>query len=218
MSSLPVEITGECKVGWRGWDQVMQPGLICSMGTVWLPEERVEAFCRRQHEEGIPGLDCACGIYSFNEPGLMKSEGYSRQALLGEIWLWGRVVEHTKGWKAEYAYPRKFYATQKKIKDQPQGLLEYIAFRYGVPLEIISEEHPLMAGSPEEAKRRKEEERKAAEEKRLEAARKRMKTLAARKGVEARLALLPATRPGFRNLLEQTEAEVAEEVKRQLAK
>lgn len=220
--SLPAEaeFTTECKVGWRGWVQVAQPGFLISMRMVWLHEERTEAVCRGERHEGedVPGVGCNCGIYAFKTPERVFREGYHKQAILGEVWLWGKVIEHTQGWKAAYAYPKKFYATLEMIKDQPTGFLEYVAFRYGVPLEVISEEHELVAPSQEERRRRELEERLAREEKVREAARKRMNTVATRKGVEARLAQLPATLPGFRNLLEQTEAEVREEVKRRLAK
>jgi hypothetical protein len=31
--------------------------------------------------------------------------------VVGEVALWGRVIEHTKGWRAEFAYPRRLRLT-----------------------------------------------------------------------------------------------------------
>lgn len=234
--SLPVEPTLGCKVGWRGW-MVFEPGLLTTSYTVWLPDERTEAVCLKCGEE-LPGERCSCGIYAFKKPAQVFADGYHQQDLLGEVWLWGRVVEHERGWRAQYAAVKRLYFAKhhvmKKISSHSYSSMreeqvgaalmkaQYVAFRYGVELEVIEQEHELLSGDAEE-RRRREEERRLGEERRAAAARnwklqESMKRRSGREALEAKAKGMPATKPGFKNLLEQVEAEAAAEVKRRLGR
>lgn len=48
--------------------------------------------------------------------------------LIGEVWLWGQVIEHERGYLAQYAYPKRFVWGQ--YCDVAQ-----LARIYGVPYE-----------------------------------------------------------------------------------
>jgi hypothetical protein len=38
--------------------------------------------------------------------GRLRQFGYERRGIHGEVYLWGNVVEHTLGWRAQFAYPK----------------------------------------------------------------------------------------------------------------
>jgi len=219
--SLPIERGKECLVGWRGW-QVFQPGLIVTTSTVWLPEQRVEAVCTRTHVEGdrCPSETCTCGIYSFKKPVQIFQQNYAFQPLLGEVWLWGKVVECNGGFRAEYAYPKKFYATKDMLKpagQKTEGLIEYVAFRYGVELEIIESTHALVSESAEvrAEKAKREAEKKAAQMQ--ETLRQRAATRQGKQVLENKAKSLPSSDPKrWKNMLEEINWLAAEAARKKL--
>lgn len=97
---------------WR-WDDT---GLKSLNGEPWLPDRPVEARCRvapaaRHMAEAInevPHRKCTCGIYAAKNREHLRQIGYGDGGICGEVYLWGTVVEHTLGWRAQYAYPKTF--------------------------------------------------------------------------------------------------------------
>jgi hypothetical protein len=114
-------------LAWRAWlvttrvdpsssVDVLQPRIVSVFkGTVWEPYQALEA----RHETGTPcvaGSPCRCGIYAFKDPEHLRREiwsvpmrsrvGYS--AIIGQVWLWGKLAEHERGWRAQFAYPAQF--------------------------------------------------------------------------------------------------------------
>jgi hypothetical protein len=82
----------------------------------------MEAGCRkllglgwRDKSHGAPRPGHVCGIYAFRERGQAEEllhqfgpvgAGANRlPAALGRVSLWGRVIENTGGWRAQFAYP-----------------------------------------------------------------------------------------------------------------
>jgi hypothetical protein len=53
-----------------------------------------------------PHLDCTCGVYAAKNLQHLRQLGYEGRGISGEVYLWGAVVEHELGWRAQYAYPR----------------------------------------------------------------------------------------------------------------
>jgi hypothetical protein len=51
-----------------------------------------------------PHDGCTCGIYATKSPELTDW----CPGVYGEVYLWGTVVEHDFGWRAQYAYPKRF--------------------------------------------------------------------------------------------------------------
>jgi hypothetical protein len=57
--------------------------------------------------DDAPQVGCRCGIYAqptrtdldviHSSPDVL--------AIIGQVALWGRVVAHERGWRAQYAYP-----------------------------------------------------------------------------------------------------------------
>jgi hypothetical protein len=76
---------------------------------VWEPGRPLAARC--EHGHSAPDLDCACGIYAARDPAEARRYLVGRDEadvigrVLGQVFLWGRVVEGEHGWRAERAYP-----------------------------------------------------------------------------------------------------------------
>jgi hypothetical protein len=107
-------------IGYRVW-KWDAAGLKSLNGEPWLPQRRLAATCRvstfgtvvgrAEAAHGAcdaPQVDCACGIYASRSLDHLRSAGYERYGIHGEVHLWGTVVEHEFGWRAQYAYPKSF--------------------------------------------------------------------------------------------------------------
>ena len=76
---------------------------------VWDPGRPLAAACPHGHP--APSLECACGIYAAREPetALVYLTGRDEPGVvgrvLGQVFLWGLVVEGEHGWRGELAYP-----------------------------------------------------------------------------------------------------------------
>jgi hypothetical protein len=122
-------------IGWRTWSisvtgniegEVPQMRLrsVSHSSFLWLPREAVEAKCsrstgkangvdRKGHE--VPDEHCSCGLYSaktFEHLQTMSYHFYDADSgfnAVGRVKLWGKVVEGTQGWRAQYGYPETLY-------------------------------------------------------------------------------------------------------------
>jgi hypothetical protein len=56
----------------------------------------------------LPCVKCTCGAYAAKTAEHISQSGYGKFGVHGEVYLWGRVVEHERGWRAEFAYPKSF--------------------------------------------------------------------------------------------------------------
>jgi hypothetical protein len=53
----------------------------------------------------VPHFTCTCGLHAVNDPDHLRQ---SRDpAVLGTVSLWGRIVEHERGFRAELGYPQR---------------------------------------------------------------------------------------------------------------
>ena len=69
---------------------------------VWEPGVPLRARCA--HAGGVhrsPSWTCTCGIYASKRPDGRRPYGW----VAGEIAMWGRVIEHASGYRAEFARP-----------------------------------------------------------------------------------------------------------------
>jgi hypothetical protein len=125
------------------------------MPSVWPPGEPLVAQClraspagwlrrRRVREHVAPDAPCACGIYAAPIP-LLRQYMHDPLAngtvglVLGDVSLWGTVVECERGFRASHAYPLRLYLpTASTLKpghrwDEVMAGLEV----YGVPIEPL---------------------------------------------------------------------------------
>ena len=141
-------------VGWRQWN-FMYPHFLANLGndTIYVPREKIEARCGQEDhsEQQAPHLPCTCGIYAYKEKPRLLGEIrniYERRLppvlhhrvppvpglrlVYGEINLWGKVIEHEDGYRAQFGYPKRLWCTPAI-----EPLAGWIGYVYGVPCEVM---------------------------------------------------------------------------------
>jgi hypothetical protein len=103
-------------IGYRywTWDPVNQCLRSLYNGERWHPYRALQARCvdAIRNSPAAPAPDCHCGVYAFcDEREAVEQRPNSHVAspatlIFGSVWLWGTVVQHVKGWRAQFAYPR----------------------------------------------------------------------------------------------------------------
>ena len=128
----------------------MYPHFLANLGndTIYVPREKIEARCeqystigtlvhQKDHsEQPAPHLTCMCGIYAYKEkPRLLheiKNSCSGLRLVYGEINLWGKVIEHEDGYRAQFGYPKRLWCTPAI-----EPLAGWIGYVYGVPCEVM---------------------------------------------------------------------------------
>jgi hypothetical protein len=122
MTSAILEHVAEPITGYRVWnlsDDGANGPLLHPVGPgvdEWLPRRPIRARCgaspilsffRRPHD--APDPRCRCGIYAARSLGELDRPrpAWPPPPVAGTASLWGRVVEHERGWRAAFAYPSR---------------------------------------------------------------------------------------------------------------
>jgi hypothetical protein len=110
MRAREIPFAAEPIGGWRAWSVVERDGEVWLSSLTrpedWEPGTALEASCsRRRHEP--PGRACSCGVYAAAEPEELAGLGRIAGAAVGQVSLWGRIAEHSRGYRAEVAYPAR---------------------------------------------------------------------------------------------------------------
>lgn len=146
--ALPKELVAGPTVGYRAWK--IGGGMLMSVGTddtTWRPGRPMMARCRGWKPphpyDAIPPVSrCSCGVYAMKAPAPdwpAWSQGDLRHAF-GLVGMWGRVIEHENGYRAQYAYPialfREVLALPPGFPAVPEdhAALDALAARYGIPV------------------------------------------------------------------------------------
>lgn len=89
-------------LAWRSWGLTDHGRLFSPIsGREWYPGRPFRAFCRgRAHR--APDRSCECGVYATK-----RAPDVPLSAVAGPVYLWGRVIEHELGYRAEFAYPHE---------------------------------------------------------------------------------------------------------------
>jgi preprotein translocase subunit YajC len=108
-------------VGCRVW-QWDTAGLKSLNGEPWSPGKPLAAGCRAAARGTIVGRaeavhgahepphpDCTCGVYAAKNIEHLRQSGYERYGIHGQVYLWGTVVEHERGWRAQFGYPKSLF-------------------------------------------------------------------------------------------------------------
>ena len=108
-------------VGYRVWTWDTK-GLKSLCGERWHPNQSLAARCRASAVVGTiagrveghdshdaPQAKCTCGVYAAKSLEHLRKNGYDRCGIYGEVCLWGTVVEHERGWRAQLAYPKNLF-------------------------------------------------------------------------------------------------------------
>ena len=128
----------KCVVGWRAWRVVGRRGELRLASVlrddVWQPGRPFEAGCEHGHEAPEPG--CGCGAYGSRLATVAlryvvgRDDPWVVHRVVGEVALWGRVVEGGLGWRAGLAYPVRIWVPRGR-SDVVEGLRSY-----GVPVAL----------------------------------------------------------------------------------
>lgn len=105
------ERTDEPLTGWRVWklriepsgSLVLAPAVYGTEG--WSPRSAAAAACRR-HRHDAPVERCRCGLHALREVRGLRRLRWTG-TVVGTVSLWGRVVEHARGYRSQYAYPQR---------------------------------------------------------------------------------------------------------------
>lgn len=109
-------IRDEPILAWRIWRLRTDPdtGAVepllesCVYGDAWEPQGAFRAECP---EHALPEPSCGCGLYAVAtreaalEWAIWAQSALPHPIVLGRAHLWGRVLPHSAGYRAELAYP-----------------------------------------------------------------------------------------------------------------
>lgn len=125
--SVP-EVSEEVVTAYRGWqlligdDESVQLRSLIQQH-IWTPRVRQEASCSYKSACVAPEVGHSCGFYGgANEQnlgywyhgwkkGVLRQDGvtHTRYSLGGLCSLWGKLIKHQYGWRAQYAYPYEIW-------------------------------------------------------------------------------------------------------------
>lgn len=143
-------------VGWRAWDVARQPdsdGKVMLQSVThsytWVPFEKARAECSvctstdTRARDCIPGDACSCGFYAAKSLEHLRTMSYHTYnsedddgpvTIVGRLAMWGKVIEGSQGWKAEYAYPEMLFVPFEVAK----SLAQPVSNTYGVPVTLLN--------------------------------------------------------------------------------
>jgi hypothetical protein len=95
-------------------------------------------------EHEVPAEHCTCGIYAKDTLEEVIDAKYN--GIYGQVYGWGRYVRGDQGWRAQYAYPKRFYLTRDFARAMTPETVDFLR-EYRVPIFV---EQPTMIYNPEE--------------------------------------------------------------------
>jgi hypothetical protein len=111
-SGLPAErvFLTEPIVVWRSWRLCFQrarPRIhpIGDRSRPWRPLAPSQAACGRRRFHRAPAPGCTCGLYGLKNATVLRQT--RSPAVIGTVALWGQVIEHELGYRAEFGYPQR---------------------------------------------------------------------------------------------------------------
>jgi hypothetical protein len=108
----PSPVMTEAVEGWRAWALAASRDLaevrllpIGTSGRPWPLREPARATCGRRRHNRVPDPACTCGLHAATSLNALR---HARDpAVLGRVALWGRVIEHGRGFRGELGYPQR---------------------------------------------------------------------------------------------------------------
>jgi len=100
----------EAVTAWRGWSLVEVDGELrlssLTRPEVWTPRAPHAASCPKGRTP-TPQRRCRCGVYATVSPEALAGLHSLPGGVVGEVSLWGRVIEHGRGFRAQVGYPAR---------------------------------------------------------------------------------------------------------------
>ena len=86
-----------------------------------------------------------CGIHAYKTPCTLGLSRYFTDTVVGQVYLWGLIIEHELGYRAQYAYPKCLYLDGKK-----DDIIRMIASNYRIPCIALPAVEPPLQKLPED--------------------------------------------------------------------
>jgi len=100
----------EAVTAWRGWSLIEVHGELrlssLTRPEVWTPRVPHAASCAKGRMP-TPQRRCRCGVYAAVSPEALAGLHSLPGGVVGEVSLWGRVIEHGRGFRAQVGYPAR---------------------------------------------------------------------------------------------------------------
>jgi hypothetical protein len=99
-------------VAWRAWTLTgradgthlrLRP--VAGPRLPWPPLRPARAACKQARLHRAPDPQCSCGLHGTRDVEPLRHT--KNPTVLGTVALWGRVIEHELGYRAEFAYPQR---------------------------------------------------------------------------------------------------------------
>jgi hypothetical protein len=150
-------------VGYRAW--VLREGKLSSyaVDNFWIPKQANEAQCGgyervkfwgpRSLRSGpkliphashlAPLAECGCGFYALKTLPYLEAwlEHGEPNIVVGEVHLWGKIVDCQYGYRAQYAYPKRFYSNYYE-HNYAYSNSTFALREFNVPVEPVPERVP----------------------------------------------------------------------------
>lgn len=134
-----IRLSDKGLVAWRGWSVIIDfiNGRLSSISTptIWEPKEKMIAMCL--------GIDAnMAGIWSVKRESFGMFHGVKglhnyHFHIIGEVYIWGKIVEHGFGYRSEFAYPKSLYVVRYNYNADYYNKISNKLKPYGVPVSII---------------------------------------------------------------------------------
>jgi hypothetical protein len=107
-----VEAGREPILAWRAWTLTgrsdgrhlrLRP--VAGPRLPWPPMRPARAACKHGRIHRAPDLRCSCGLHGTRTAAPLRRT--KNPTVVGTVALWGRVIEHDLGYRAEFAYPQR---------------------------------------------------------------------------------------------------------------
>jgi hypothetical protein len=110
--SVHAATTREPIIAWRAWTltgRADATGLrlrpVAGRRLPWPPMRPAQAACKNAKIHRAPDFACSCGLHGTHSTDALRRT--KNPTVLGTVALWGRVIEHELGYRAEFAYPQR---------------------------------------------------------------------------------------------------------------
>ena len=144
-------------IGWRYWRLECERTRLASLtgrAEMWPVGRALEAVCRHAKREagdvryqfvggykrsrhGAPEEGCTCGIYAAQDLRTLRAKMlFGLGLMVGEVSMWGKIITGTRGFRAQFAYPRRLYVVQRTADWDQSSTINALGV-YGVPVEPI---------------------------------------------------------------------------------
>lgn len=121
-------------LAYRSW-RLREDGMLAGYwdGSVWgKGAEQASCPLCGAEDHKVPKKTCSCGYYAFRKPTLYSIRDPHGVIILGSVLLWGKIVEHTEGYRAEFAkiealfYPHHLEPTTQLVSVDYYSHMTYI--------------------------------------------------------------------------------------------